>query len=370
MAGCDIYGHICGEAGAVYNKVRKWEESALTSTAGSSERRVYWLDELRGIAAICVVIQHGIWLSRPNPLEYYFDPGIFGVTIFFCISGFIVPHSINPQNSGEVMRFIISRVFRLYPAYWCSLLLAAVILSPSWRSILANITMLQKFLGVDDIIGSYWTLQVEILFYAILIGMILFRHLNNFFYSIVLMIFFATASMVLALGRTFLHYKFPIAPPIGLTFMLLCHSMALASERSNLKAKMLLTGAATFCILTATFLLGYSHNWGFGETPTRFMVSDSLAFILFVSYKYLPNSIPFFLFIGRISYSIYLVHEPILDVFMPYLQKSINTPICFVIVSLVIIFIAWLLNMLIERPFQRWGRTFALWVARTPRSAG
>ena len=72
-----------------------------------------------------------------------------------------------------MIAFPISRVFRLYPAYWASIL-AAVIFFPLIGAdsfgplrIAANLTMIQVVLGQDHILEVYWTLFIEILFYAL-----------------------------------------------------------------------------------------------------------------------------------------------------------------------------------------------------------
>jgi uncharacterized membrane protein len=57
-------------------------------------RRLPWLDALRGIAALCVVYSH--FGTRVLPAVHravynVFDPGLYGVLVFFLVSGYIVP---------------------------------------------------------------------------------------------------------------------------------------------------------------------------------------------------------------------------------------------------------------------------------------
>ena len=35
----------------------------------------------------------------------------------------------------------------------------------------ANVTMLQQFFGIENVLGIYWTLQIELIFYALCIGL-------------------------------------------------------------------------------------------------------------------------------------------------------------------------------------------------------
>src|SRR4029079_3048808 len=141
--------------------------------------RLEFLDVLRGIAAMTVFFSHVAERVSPTLRDIVhtrFDLGHFGVTLFFMCSGFIIPFSLERQNS--LYRFWISRIFRLYPLYWftigLSIFLAYIqsgersfsqFLLANSKTILGNLTMLQLFLGIPHIRGEYWTLAFEMLFY-------------------------------------------------------------------------------------------------------------------------------------------------------------------------------------------------------------
>src|SRR5690349_23920389 len=89
-----------------------------TKAAAGTANRLAWLDMLRGIAALCVVFDHlsYVVLQHARTLVYHwFNPGDYGVFVFFLISGYIVPASL--ERKGSVRSFWVSRVFRLYPLY-------------------------------------------------------------------------------------------------------------------------------------------------------------------------------------------------------------------------------------------------------------
>ncbi len=93
-------------------------------------RRFDFIDSARGIAALAVIAEH-LYEAR-SPWFYTFSQtgfslGAFGVTLFFLVSGFIIPVSI--EKAG-LKRFWIARVFRLYPLYWLSLGLVAASVIP------------------------------------------------------------------------------------------------------------------------------------------------------------------------------------------------------------------------------------------------
>ena len=99
--------------------------------------RLRYIDALRGIAAVLVLWlhvansyramspqteAHARWL---NDFISQIDIGRIGVVVFFLISGFVIPFSIKPASAAPVAGFVIRRVFRIYPAYWLSVPLAA-----------------------------------------------------------------------------------------------------------------------------------------------------------------------------------------------------------------------------------------------------
>jgi peptidoglycan/LPS O-acetylase OafA/YrhL len=57
-------------------------------------RRLAWLDALRGIAAFFVVFDHlgyDVLQHAREVIYHWFDPGLYGVFVFFMVSGYIVP---------------------------------------------------------------------------------------------------------------------------------------------------------------------------------------------------------------------------------------------------------------------------------------
>jgi peptidoglycan/LPS O-acetylase OafA/YrhL len=139
--------------------------------------RLAQLDALRGLAALLVVGFH--YTTRFDQL--YGHPtaplvslpwGHYGVNLFFMISGFVIFMSL--ERTRRPMDFVVSRFSRLYPAYWGALLLTFALThllglpgkTVGWTTLLVNVTMLQELVGVPHVDGVYWTLTVELLFYA------------------------------------------------------------------------------------------------------------------------------------------------------------------------------------------------------------
>ncbi len=152
-----------------------------------AENRYPHIDAMRAIAALAVATVHiseslaplagsGTWLHQmADDMRF----GATGVTLFFLVSGFLIPSSFgnHPSRAEGLRIFAIRRFFRLYPAYWLSIPLA--LWSTWWlhdrpidvATVLANVTMFQRVLGFEDIEGLYWTLAYELVFYLACAGL-------------------------------------------------------------------------------------------------------------------------------------------------------------------------------------------------------
>lgn len=153
---------------------------------GGTERIVF-LDGLRGVAAMGVVVLHVL----AAPLDAVSatagavaNRGFLGVYVFFVISGFAVAHSIarTSMTPATIGRFIARRICRLDPPYWASMAVSVVVAVgatfalgrgpsslPSSKIVLVNVLYLQGILDAPTIQDVYWTLCFEIQFYLALV---------------------------------------------------------------------------------------------------------------------------------------------------------------------------------------------------------
>jgi len=154
--------------------------------AAAPGERLAHVDALRAIAALLVVWTHAAEIFAPLAggswlwtLARDYDFGRIGVVAFFGVSGFLVPSTIDPTRPHAARAFIVRRFFRLYPAFWLSVPLGviAVWLLPgkaiSAADIAANLTMVPDLLRAQPVMGLYWTLEYELAFYALCLGLLL-----------------------------------------------------------------------------------------------------------------------------------------------------------------------------------------------------
>jgi len=150
--------------------------------------RLYIIDALRLFAAILVALHHYAGTKRVNEVgNLIWDrpvsvimPSVFrvaaygwmGVEIFFVISGFVICMSCWGRRPRD---FFVSRVIRLYPAYWFAVIFTSIVLTlwptvwpaPPLRTSLLNLSMLQAGSGQPNVDGVYWTLWSELRFYLL-----------------------------------------------------------------------------------------------------------------------------------------------------------------------------------------------------------
>ena len=206
----------------------------------------------------------------------WFDPGQYGVFVFFLVSGYIVPASL--ERKGSVRGFWVSRVFRLYPLYLFALSAMIVLWasgigslsgmdSDAVTSSFADVFMLQSVLWAPTVPNVVWSLAYEMVFYLMLTALFLGGvHRRSNRYALV----FAAAAV--GLGG--------ILVPGSLSHDLLTPGVVVAITDSLLLAGLVLTLAgrgrtrivgavlaAATGLLVIVFNSGYAAPW---ETFTIF----------------------------------------------------------------------------------------------------
>ena len=165
-------------------------QAALAPAASPPARhRIGGLDALRGLAALSVLVGHYTanyhrLYGHSDQLLFSYPYAGYGVTLFFIISGFVI--LMTAERAARPIDFAWARFSRLYPAYWTALIVTFAVVNvfalPGRRASLsravANLTMFQHTFGVGNVDSVYWTLQVELCFYAIVLALLYFRRVR------------------------------------------------------------------------------------------------------------------------------------------------------------------------------------------------
>lgn len=160
----------------------------LQNSHSQSKSRNLWIDTLRGLSAVWVVVFHiNEVIPSGNPYyKFFVGLGYLGVPVFFVISGYCVWASA--LRSKGYKEFLWRRFFRIYPPFIASLLLVVAVcvvrkllagqndltaLPDSLLSWLATLSLTTSPVSsVGTVNWVYWSLSYEVAFYLIVaIGM-------------------------------------------------------------------------------------------------------------------------------------------------------------------------------------------------------
>ena len=168
-------------------------QAKLPSGSIPSTSRFVFVDGLRGFAALAIVVFH-IWWYEPYPWPALESaPAIFdavflrlrgGVQILLVISGFVIAYTLRNLwvTPREIASFVVRRIVRLVPAYWVAIAIAIAtdalcarfleLPSPfddrvSALRLLAHLMFLQDAFGYESLSAGMWTVCIEMQFYVV-----------------------------------------------------------------------------------------------------------------------------------------------------------------------------------------------------------
>ena len=305
-------------------------------SAPTTEGRFKNIDVLRGIAALLVLWMHASEVlvtipvikafgTLPHDIAAFLQLGRAGVIAFFAISGFVVTSTIKPPKGEGTAHFAIKRLLRLYPAYWLALALTYMLIwAPQGRipdlvGAFANTTMLPTVFGIESAMGHFWTLEIEFVFYALVIVLFLAGKLKDPRLIVALVCLLALKPASFLMGKLAWtsgqgHWG---ELPLCLAIML-WGSLLRASYDPNASVQQKLRAWATWPIAICTVLVvGRSLNLGGiikGTDPVTWLsgLGTLWGLLIFVAFTLCGQRWPkFMVWCGTVSYSLYLFHPVI-----------------------------------------------------------
>lgn len=288
------------------------------------------LDSLRAIACFLVIWQHvpevlapiakgGMWTGH---VANYFDFGRIGVIAFFCISGYVIPSAFKGAGLAAARDFAINRFFRLYPAYWVSLIIGLYVIwqaagtQLSSPALASNALMVANFCGHPHVMGHYWTLEIELVFYIAFAAIFFLLPKNRFIGAV---IGFALSYF---LWRSRLLAGYPGSTPglgqlLAIMFTASCVRClaGLHQERFFDKSKALRIAAHLFVgyiiyVQISPLAIAISKIYSQGDPSwSRYGWGNLLGILLFAIFLFLKKTPAWLAYLGRCSYSAYLLHS-------------------------------------------------------------
>lgn len=341
--------------------------------------RVDVLDTLRVVAIVMVILSH-YYLNYPN-IGRQVSWGALGVPLFFVISGFVINSSLD--KTRDYKEFIFKRFLRLSPAMLiCSTITFSFFrfvyegegyessksfVNYIWANLLIDPNFINIFCGelkyyyIDN---AYWSLWVEIIFYA-LIGFLYFIDKNRF------ILYYILVSII---GMPIFYLMFS---SIGANILQTYWGI---SEETTAKLHFIARGfpffQSAFWFLKGIFLYQLYHN----KQKIKYVLYILICFIINMTLDKYTNSIivfsvllfSFMMFlvyypekikymsnailskIGIASYSMYLIHYHLGMVMVKYLNEKVAYSYIWPFMVLVLVIAFGLFSYkYLERPLRK-----------------
>lgn len=333
-------------------------------------RRLYVVDGIRLVAALMVVLHHyvgtrrvdqpgnAIWgrpVSDLMPSVFHVAAyGWIGVEIFFVISGFVICMSCWGRTPRQ---FFVSRVIRLYPAYWFAVLFTTAVLVAVpgvWerlplREVLLNLTMLQAGSDVPNVDLVYWTLWSELRFYLLFLVVVAMG--LTYRRVIVFCCVWGAAAMLAPVS------DFPLlvllANPDGAWYFIAGLALFLMHRFGQ---DLLLWGILAMAWLMGQLELGervhYEGVSGWRGAVLIFtvfmlvMVAVSLGWTDRIRWRWLVTA-------GCLTYPLYLMHYMAGTAIIARLQGTMDPRLLVALVIAGFLLLSWLVHRVVERPVAR-----------------
>lgn len=341
-----------------------------------SKARIGKLDSLRGIAALMVVVFHcGVPVELDAHGLFFWLPvfwdGVSAVILFFLLSGYVLGLQLGSPGRPGFAGYLIRRFMRIWPAFAVTLVLSYLVLTglglpagsvwpirhgtphvPVPRDLLQNLLMAGNPYAI---VGPAWSLYMEMRLSIVFPLLFLLACRLNFFAA-------ALISVALSvIGSRLVHWDMPefLLSLADASRYLCLFVIGAALTRpgnpvANLYRRMPLAAIAAglalaFCCLTYRFIPL--------DLPAKNYVPWIGVTWLFIHCLYANSSARLLnrdslLFLGRISYGLYLVHYPVLQVTNAFTPKAWSL----LVVLPISVLLAWILNRWVEQPMIRFGR--------------
>lgn len=361
--------------------------------------RIEYLDSIRGIAAMMVVVYHFIGWKWADKIEYHMASMIFNgadaVSFFFVLSGFVLTYKyLQSESRLQVSNYVYKRILRLYPAYIITILInylywnRALILEGEYVKVLQDILvnnnqeLWQELIMVKLNHKFYipgWTLAVEMIF-SLLMPIFIFLARKD-----IRIIWFLLPFTFVIGGHHISMFTLHFA--LGVLLAYYYPKIVSFDFKSQ---KFYSWRHLIFILIFALFSIRHIRRiWPFGDTYDRvakmihldmfhYTGLGSALILLWVMntprvQRFLTRGI--FLFIGKISYSVYLCHWLVVVIVMDsnnwklmmscFDNDYVGFSMILFGVVLATILCATLMYYLVEKPFITISRTFKLFYSKS-----
>lgn len=343
------------------------------------------IQSLRCLAVLLVVFFHVIliakkYITNGEVFSEFFKFGMFGVDLFFVVSGFVMISVTRGKFKDKIQAFdfLYRRISRIYPTYWFYTILVLIVFCfrPSWvnnsqgnhADIIASFLLFPAQSLPLVMVG--WTLIHEMYFYLIFFVILLFVKEENVCLAIMLWgvfviifnLYFDTSDPIINL----------ISHPMTFEFIAGCISGLIFYKIEIKVPSVLYVSIGCISLILSIFLYIYYcnffHNFEPGGWYRVFIFGIPSMFIvcLFANAERCGLCIySFFVKIGNASYSIYLSHVLTLSAFGRVMNTSYAKSMLSDYVMIAILFIFSIIlgisgYYLVEKPLLKFSRKIVI----------
>lgn len=370
--------------------------------SSSSGLHLNFLDGLRGIAILMVVVAHAFYYN-PNgsaltiAIGKFCGAGVMGVQVFFVLSGFLISYPIFRAKLGDSSEwythgYATRRALKVVPPFLLIVCLLCVFYYLRFRDPyyftlgLAWLTGAGNFFNFETYFNtSFWSLWVEIHFY-ILLPLLFYafkgrgwRQTAIGIFSILVVIPAISRHIVWkgGIGHDEIHFlmrRFPTALDGFAWGVLFAGYFASKGTEGNHQDRFSIIGyAGLSIILGSMFAFSYwDYTLKIDQAPTPWWIeftrtAPAIGAFMALFFAFSPNSTgarllssPVLMFIGVVSYEWFLIHQPIffwVRDLMGSAQGNVGRYALTVVLPTIVTF---LISVMIYRwfslPIMRWGR--------------
>jgi peptidoglycan/LPS O-acetylase OafA/YrhL len=295
-----------------------------------------FLDALRGLAILAVLFLHLSEHGRNSGDELVhrwiwpvLSHGYLGVQLFFVISGYCIVAAVYGMRGKErpIPQFLLRRVRRIFPPYWWSILLVAMlgfgtmmmakktwidVFSMSCGDWLANVLLLQEPLQTPDLNMVYWSLSIEMQFYILMSFCLLSSDLAEFYLVVISIACAMLLSLQRAIPGTVLAYWPEFACGIA-AFYWITAEYRWRGTPWLIAASAAVTAGVVWAQTNGAITEGETGHF---SLPIKLTFCMVVGVVLICTYRF-DAAISrlrisrIFAWLGTISYSLYLIHVPV-----------------------------------------------------------
>jgi peptidoglycan/LPS O-acetylase OafA/YrhL len=331
---------------------------------GQAGSRNYELDFLRLLAAASVVAFHFTYGNHSlgfNPVAYpaaltaVTKYGFLGVQVFFFISGIVI---LNSASSGSSRRFAISRMVRLYPAYWACVTVTFLVISVAGTrhipvsDYVINMTMLEGFLVHPLVDQVYWTLQVELIFYGIVWLTLLTGQMKRITGVLWAWLGVAALTSAVQVAGHAVPNRIVVATGYAAYFVVgAAAALYLRGDRGRSVVSLLVTGCGLSLVRAVYDARAARAMYHAVNVPVAVVVvTAAMVLVLAVACgRFSRFGRPWMVAAGLLTYPLYLLHDELSNVAFSH-WHALNRWLLLALVAAIVVAASWAVHAVVESP--------------------